>query len=146
VSRTRDAALELRTSSEIDPADAEALGRGIRDHAATFGVDLAPRDLIVTCRDASGALTGGVAGNTLARWLYVARLWVDPAYRGTGLGRQLMEAIEEAARERGCAESFLNTFAFQARSFYERLGYEVFAEMPDPEVPIRSRLWMRKRL
>jgi len=138
--------LEIQVASEIEPGDADALGRGIRDHAAARGIDLTPQDLMVTCRDASGRLLGGVCGNTLGRWLSVARLWVAADRRGTGLGRRLMEAAETEALRRGCAESFLNTFAFQARPFYERIGYAVFAEMDDPDAPIRSRYWMRKRL
>ena len=137
---------DLRTASEIDPADVELLGWGIVEHAAGCGVDLLPDDVIVTSRDDSGRLIGGASGNTLGRWLYVARLWVAPERRGTGLGRRLMEAVEAEARRRGCAESFLNTFAFQARPFYERLGYAVFAGMLDPDEPVRSRYWMRKRL
>jgi GNAT superfamily N-acetyltransferase len=138
--------LELQIASEVGPEDAEILGRGIREDAAARGIDVTPQDLMVTCRDDSGRLVGGVCGNTLGRWLYVGRLWVGAERRGTGLGRRLMEAAEDEARRRGCAESFLNTFAFQARPFYERIGYAVFAEMLDPDAPLRSRYWMRKRL
>lgn len=127
-------------------ADAEAIGQGIRDHALEHGVDLRARHLLLAARDDAGALVGGVVGNTLLRWLYVGRLWVAANERGTGLGRRLMEAAETEARRRGCTESFLHTFGFQARPFYERLGYEVYATMADPDEPLRSRSWLRKRL
>jgi GNAT superfamily N-acetyltransferase len=135
------------TDDEVaSAADAEEIVQGIRDHALEHGVDLRARHLLVAARDDGGALVGGVVGNTLLRWLYVGRLWVAAKERGTGLGRGLMEAAETEARRRGCAESFLHTFAFQARPFYERLGYEVYATMRDPDEPHRTRYWLRKRL
>ncbi len=32
---------------------------------------------------------------------------------------------------RGCTYAHLNTFSYQARPFYEKRGYEVFAELDD---------------
>lgn len=41
-----------------------------------------------------------------------------------------MEAEAEAVR-RGCHHALLDTFDFQARPFYERLGYRVWGELAD---------------
>jgi hypothetical protein len=38
---------------------------------------------------------------------------------------------EEEAAARGCHGAWLDTFEFQARGFYERLGYTCFAELGD---------------
>jgi hypothetical protein len=38
-------------------------------------------------------------------------------------------AAEAYARERGCRHVQLSTFSFQARPFYEKHGYEVFATL-----------------
>jgi hypothetical protein len=40
-----------------------------------------------------------------------------------------MAAGEDAALRRGCTGAFLDTFSFNARPLYERLGYRVFAEL-----------------
>jgi hypothetical protein len=37
-----------------------------------------------------------------------------------------MKRAELYAVERGCTDAFLDTFSFQARPFYEKLGYRVF--------------------
>lgn len=42
------------------------------------------------------------------------------------LAEGLILALEQAARERGCTHAHLDTFSFQARPFYEKLGYELF--------------------
>jgi ribosomal protein S18 acetylase RimI-like enzyme len=54
---------------------------------------------------------------------------VAPAYRRRGVGRRLVELVEAAARARGCALLFLETFSFQARGIYQSLGFEVACEL-----------------
>jgi GNAT superfamily N-acetyltransferase len=89
-------------------------------------------------------VVGGAVGRTGWAWLFVGRLWVADELRGDGLGTPLMSTIEDAARERGCVGSWLDTFSFQARPFYERLGYEVFGELDDFP-PGHARYFMKKR-
>ena len=53
-------------------------------------------------------------------------LWVTEPLRGRGYGRQLLEAAEQYAIERGCTQAWLTTFSFQAPEFYPRFGYQSF--------------------
>ncbi len=57
------------------------------------------------------------------------RLYVRPDFRGLGLGRQLAEAILDAARSAGYACVLLDTLddMESARALYEDLG---FVEVP----------------
>jgi GNAT superfamily N-acetyltransferase len=80
-------------------------------------------------RDDAGRIVGGLLGHIRWRWLYVAKLWIDDAHRGTGQGVALMQAAEAHARSRGCIGSYLDTFEYQARPFYETLGYAVFGTL-----------------
>lgn len=42
-----------------------------------------------------------------------------------------MDELEETAARRGCTRAHLDTFSYQARPFYERRGYRVFATLDD---------------
>ena len=96
-------------------------------------------------RDAAGTVVGGILGHTRWRWLYIAKLWVDDRARGHGLGTKLMAAAEDVARSRGCTEVSLDTFDYQARPFYEKLGYELFGTL-EGYPPGSRQYYLRKRL
>ena len=116
------------------PSDVmETVNRGIQIHAsAAIGL---PEQMWFAAnfflRSEDGEILGGALGNTWGLWLYVSDVWVDPSLRGKGYATKLMTAIEQMAIERGCLNSYLDTFSFQARPLYEKLGYKVFGTLED---------------
>ena len=80
-------------------------------------------------RGARNDVLGGVLGQLWGGWLHVTYLWVAESARGAGYGTRLMEDAEAYARSRGAVGATLETYSFQARPFYERLGYEVFSTL-----------------
>jgi len=101
--------------------------------------------LVITIQDAAGQIIGGLWGSTGYGWLYTQLLAVPEHLRGQGLGAQLLERAEAEARARGCVGSWLDTFSFQARGFYERLGYRAFGSI-DNYPPGGARFFLSKRL
>ncbi|TDO54036.1 ribosomal protein S18 acetylase RimI-like enzyme [Kribbella sp. VKM Ac-2571] len=76
-------------------------------------------------------ITGFVAGEQRAHWsgdqeLYVGELVVSPQHEGRGVGRALMDAVTDHARQQGLRTITLDTGAANtnARTFYNRLGFE----------------------
>ena len=107
--------------------------------------DYEHRLLVIAVEDPDGRVIGGLWGRTAYDWLYVELLVVPDSLRGRGLGTELMERAETEAIARGCHSAWLDTFAFQARPFYEQLGYTCFGELND--YPIGSaRYFMKKTL
>ena len=90
-------------------------------------------------------LVGGLVGEIGWKWLFVELLWVSGAYRGRGLGTELLNAAEREAARRGARHVYLDTLDFQARPFYERQGYRVFATLDDYP-PGHQRFFLRKDL
>lgn len=99
----------------------------------------------VFLRGAEGTVLGGVLAWAGRGWLHIGTLWVDSNVRGKGYGTQLMAAAEAEGRQRGCHSAYLDTFSFQARPFYEKCGYEVFATL-EAFPAEHQRFFMRKSL
>jgi GNAT superfamily N-acetyltransferase len=101
--------------------------------------------LCYVLRGPDDEIVGGVLGEAYYGWLFVDLLWVKEELRGRGHGHDLLTTVEEAARQRGAQQAYLDTFSFQAPEFYKQHGYEVFAELQDFP-PGHQRYFMRKRL
>jgi len=115
-------------------ADADSLPadvrKGIRESDPN---DVGNRDwkpIHFALRSDDGSVVGGIYGATMWTWLMIDGLWISSSLRGRGLGRKLLLAAESEAIARGCTGSWLGTFDFQARDFYEHLGYMIFSELP----------------
>ncbi|NLR98081.1 GNAT family N-acetyltransferase [Rhizobium sp. P38BS-XIX] len=104
-----------------------------------------PHLCIVLRQPKTGEIVGGLYASDELNWLFVKYLVVLEALRGKGLGRQLMGEAERIARERGYRGIFLDTYDFQARPFYIKLGYEQFGELDGDERTPR-RYFLRKLL
>jgi len=83
------------------------------------------RPLACFARLPSGEVVGGAIGRTWGACCELRQLWVADDHRGRGLGTRLVRALEARATERGCRMFYLETWTFQARRFYETLGYQV---------------------
>ena len=68
-----------------------------------------------------------------SRIIYMTDLYVRPEYRGTGLGRKLIEAVKAAAKKRGAKKMFWTVYApnHDALKFYRHIGasYTHYLEM-----------------
>ena len=135
---------DLLLTDAPQPTDHDAIVAGLIafNRAATGRSD--GRPLAVLIRDAEGATIGGLWGWTGLDWLHVELLYVPDDLRGTGTGRDFMQRAEVEARARGCRGIWLDTFSFQARGFYEKLGFEAFGQIDDYPAG-HQRFFMRKR-
>nr|WP_202070134.1 GNAT family N-acetyltransferase [Rickettsia tillamookensis] len=68
---------------------------------------------------------GGISGISFWGALYVSSLFVNENYRNQNYGSLLIEKAENLARERSCTFVCLSTMDFQAKPFYEKLGYKI---------------------
>jgi GNAT superfamily N-acetyltransferase len=103
------------------------------------------RPIAVLVKDHTGSVIGGLWGHTGYDWLFTQLLVVPVGFRGRGVGTEIMQIAEREAAQRGCHGAWLDTFEFQARGFYERLGYECFGELPNYPKGF-SRFFMKKML
>lgn len=76
-------------------------------------------------------MAGGIVGVVAYNWYVLDLLHVSEAYRRQGLGSRLLREAEAFARQRGLTGIRLETWDFQAKDFYIKNGYQIFAELPD---------------
>jgi GNAT superfamily N-acetyltransferase len=143
----RSSVTDLAWSIEPNPAedDVRAPRAGLTEHALPITGSPGFQPIGVFARATDGRVVAGAFGLTSWNWLHISLVWVSPELRRQGTGRQLITAIEDAARVRGCTHAHLDTFSYQARPFYEKLGYEVFGALEDYP-PGHQRFFLRKRL
>ncbi len=130
-----DAVLDARLSAELDRVNAAATP------------EVAPaQELTVRVSDDAEALVAGISGWTWGVAAGVAMTWVREDQRGSGTGRRLLAAFEEAARRRGCGHVFVTSFTFQASGFSERAGYREIFRWEDVPGPGSADVRLRKDL
>lgn len=137
-----------------DLADAEAIGRLLHDFNSEYedftpGPDkiaarvreLLPGDDMVVLLAGDGPDGLAVLRFRPSIWIealecYLAELYVVPDLRGQGIGRALMDAVFDVARERGAGHIELNTSDddVAARALYEKLGFTNREGKPDGPV------------
>lgn len=84
----------------------------------------------------SGEVVGGAISNITKTpeicFCYIDVIWINEKYRAHKLGSKVMQEVEKYAKEKHCTYIYLGTGAWQARPFYEKLGYNVVSVLPNP--------------
>lgn len=139
--------MTLRITIPDDPSeeDRQAVGVPLRAYNDRHGGDPRIKSVAILLTDETGEHVGGLWGKTIYDWLFVEWLAVPEEHRGQDWGTVLMREAEKLARASDCIGLWLDTFEFQARGFYEKLGFEVFGTLEDHPVGQR-RYFMSKRI
>ena len=97
-------------------------------------------------KDSNEQIIGGINA-TLYCWniMYVDILYVEDFYRSKGYGKMLTTKAEEKAKQNGGYMAHLDTFDWQAKEFYENIGYGVFGTLHDCPHG-HNRYFMKKNL
>jgi GNAT superfamily N-acetyltransferase len=126
--------VERRTIS-LSGADALAQRGAVLAKLLEFNsANAAPGNLDYICLALVGeddVTEGGLFAALAYDWLVIELLFIPEAMRRDGLGSKLVRQAEEEARARGCIGAWVDTFSFQARGFYEKLGYSLVGTIPD---------------
>jgi GNAT superfamily N-acetyltransferase len=133
---------DFKSAEDGHRAVLEGLGRNIT--SKTGNTELGRR-VHIFIRDREKKVVGGVIGLAFGGWLYVSLLWVEESLRNKGNGTKLLKMIENEAVKLGCKHSHLDTYSFEARPFYEKHGYTLFATLDNyPEG--HSKYFLKKTL
>ena len=126
--------MPITVEREAAAKDAAALSEGIvafnKAHVPDLEDVADEVRFFVLAKDDAGALQGGIRAVCYWNTLHIELVWLDETARGTGLGAQLMAEVESYARVQNCEKAFVETTSWQAKPFYEKLGYTLMATLP----------------
>ncbi|MGH6889062.1 MAG: GNAT family N-acetyltransferase [Rhizomicrobium sp.] len=133
------------TVEASEPAVNDVIHAGLR----AFNRDMADwperQYFNVVLRDAAGRVRGGLLASLSSDVLRIDDLFIEEAFRRRGCGEKLVAMAEAEGHRRGARLACVMTFSFQARPFYEKLGYDMFAELPY-QGGAHTLYWLKKLL
>lgn len=119
-------------AGDLTPAEQAIVTAGFARHTSTLAAPPFVKNRLTWCAEGeNGALVGAATADQLWDWIYVDELWVSESRRGSGLGRDLMVAVEDYASAQGLSGVWLWTQSWQADGFYRHLGYVEFTRFED---------------
>ena len=103
-------------------------------YEASFGSamleKLEPQDYYLR-REEDGQLIALLHAQQVLENIHIKALVVDKEHQKKGLGASLLAELEEKAVEAGVTSITLSTKSYQARDFYIKQGYEIYASLED---------------
>jgi putative acetyltransferase len=144
MARIQSASLERNAATEYTDEQLEHLAPEPSANAipdAEFEAD--DRHAVVAERN--GGIVGW--GSVHLEPAVVAATFVDPDHAGSGIGRAIVERLEDAARDAGL-ETLTTYASLNAVGFYEALGFEARrrTDASGPEAPALPAVEMTKRV
>ena len=143
---------QLKKNYQIDSVS--IVGQTIPEYVDNHLEELAslkPPDGIIYLLLADGNVEGMGALRKLSHSIgEIKRMYIRPAYRGRGYGKQILNKLLEVGREFRCSSFLLETGKFMtvAQQIYKSVGFVEREEYPESETPTMLRqyqLFMEKK-
>lgn len=117
--------MNITITDALQAEDSEEIGNHLMAYNRKFVGEILNKKIGVFMLDDNGIKVAGLTGSTVGSWLSIDLLWVSETLRGKGVGSKIIKAAEQQALAAGCRFSRVDTFSFQARPFYEKMGYQL---------------------
>jgi len=127
--------MNIEITTKPNEQDAKTISQGIIDFNHSEIPNLEPIEkevkFSVFARNQTKNIVGGIRAICFWNTLHIELLWLSESCRGKGVGKELIESAENFAKENGCEKVFVETTSWQAKPFYEKVGYKLIATLND---------------
>lgn len=137
--------MQVKRAEEIDDRIGEFINREFTVFGNESGVELNYDEFCFVAEDDDGQLLGAITGRAYYNEVHIGDLIIGKEHRKSGIGRKLVEEVENTYKGKGYVKITLTTFGFQAPEFYKKLGYETEFVRVDKE-PKLSKYFLAKPL
>ena len=103
------------------------------------------KEFSIFLKNDAGKVFGGIQAFLDSESVYIDILWVEKNLQKQGHGTKLLAAAELEAINNGCIFSLVDTWDFQAETFYLKNGYERIGEIKNYWHD-HSKIFLRKNL
>ena len=137
--------IQVKRADEIDDRIGEFINREFTVFGNESGVELNYDEFCFVAEDEDGQLLGAITGRAYYNEVHIGDLIIGKEHRKSGIGRKLVEEVENTYKGKGYEKITLTTFGFQAPEFYKKLGYVTEFVRVDKE-PKLSKYFLAKPL
>lgn len=118
----------------VDFSENETVAKFLSDNLRKFNIskvgEYPYKPFVIYCTDENNQIIGGVKGEIFGGICRIYTAWIQEEYRRKGLGKNIFSTLDNFAIENNVKVIQLDTYDFQAREFYEKVGYKVIATLP----------------
>ena len=116
---------EFEMTGAISEQNEKMIEQGHAADEANAGIVCNYKKYSLIANNKNSQVVGVLSGYTAFAEIYVDDLWVQPSCRKKGLGRKLLEELENRFKDQGFNNINLVTSEFQAPKFYEKCGFDL---------------------
>lgn len=137
---------------EMTDQEFERMKAGFDEHTLENGVAIQSADrfgFVAIAGDTFIGCSSGLAyknDKVYSSWFYLTDLFVEKAYRFQSVGANLLANLEKEITTQGIQHIWTWTAGYEAPAFYQKQGYEIFAEMENWYSDGSARVGLRKKL
>ena len=119
---------------------ADVINQKVRNYAASQGASQNESSFTIFITSPDHKIVGGAIGTIeyipgYGKWCHICDVAIDADYRKQQLGRELFKYVDEYAQSKDCKHAELWTGQWQARGFYQKVGFNVITTIPASEHP-----------
>jgi GNAT superfamily N-acetyltransferase len=97
--------------------------KGLKAHNESKIGSYSRENFVLFVKNESEDIIAGLCGDILGELCALHLLWVDQEHRLKGVGKNIINVLEEYALSKKCKIIQLDTTEFQAKDFYKKYGY-----------------------
>ena len=121
--------MNIAVDAKDEPVD-QAIHTGLRSFNRARANWPERQHFNVVLRDGEARVRGGILASVNFDVLVLEDVYLEESCRQSSTGMRMMALAEEEGFRRGARLAVVSTYSWQARPFYEKCGYGVYATLP----------------